>query len=71
LPAEVLAKLGGAVTDSGAPNIPSIGGASTPSGANAAADKPSSSVLDSPAVGVKSLTDQITALLSGAKGGNQ
>jgi len=28
-------------------------------------------VLDSPAVGVKSLTDQITALLSGAKGGNQ
>jgi phospholipid/cholesterol/gamma-HCH transport system substrate-binding protein len=72
LPADVLAKLGGGITDSGVPEIPSIAGAAGGAGSpKASTIKPTSPVLGSPAVGVKSLTDQITALLSGAKGGAQ
>lgn len=71
LPADVLAKLGGAVTDSGVPNLPSISGAAAPS-ATSAPVNPAAPLMTSPAVGAKSLTDQISALLNGGmgKGGN-
>jgi virulence factor Mce-like protein len=68
LPAEVLAKLGGAATDNGVPEIPSLAGAAATSTPTV---KPTSPVLGSPAVGAQSLVDQITSLLGGAKGGAQ
>jgi virulence factor Mce-like protein len=68
LPASLFQTVGGAVTNSGVPDIPSLTDklpmpGSTPS----ASTQPGSSVVDSPAVGAKSLVDQLTGLLAGAK----
>jgi virulence factor Mce-like protein len=63
LPASLFQTVGGAITNSGVPEIPSL----TPNATGAAATTPQSPVLSSPGVGAKSLVDQISALLGGAK----
>jgi len=64
LPASLFQAVGGGVTNSG---LPDIGAPKTSTSANAAAVEPDSPLIDSPAVGAKSLVDQLTGLLAGAK----
>jgi virulence factor Mce-like protein len=64
LPAELFQAVGGAVTNSGVPDIPSLAGGKATTGAQVPTGSP---VLDAPTVGAKSLVDQISSLLAGAK----
>jgi phospholipid/cholesterol/gamma-HCH transport system substrate-binding protein len=67
LPASLFQTVGGAVTNAGVPDIPSLTGGLPSANASGATPTGSSPLVDSPAVGAKSLVDQLTDLLAGAK----
>jgi len=68
LPAKLFQVVGGAVTNAGVPDIPSLTEKlPIPGSTSATSAQPNAPVVDAPSVGAKSLVDQLTSLLAGAK----